>query len=171
MTTVVEFYIPDKDRKKCLKYLTVFFDKNTCNKIENGIYDFTKQYCKCSNTNLTLAQPVYLHTLENILFNLKSDNNTIKKIKSLIKKEKYNPYNLAFLSPDELNEENWDKIIMRKTTSEDKLKNLPTMEWKPCHDCKNIEYSYYQLQTRSADEPMTTFYICKQCGKTYKVNN
>lgn len=171
MPTVVEFYISDKDRKSCTKHFTAFFDKHICTEIERGIYDYTKQYCKCSNINLTLAQSVYNHTLENILFNLESNNHTIKKLKSLIKKEKYNPYNLAFLSPDELNEDNWYKIIMRKTTSEDKLKNLPTMEWKPCRDCKNIEYSYYQQQTRSADEPMTTFYICRQCGKTYKVNN
>ena len=171
MTTVVEFYIPDKDRKKCIKELTNFYDKKNCSEIEKGIYDYTRQYCKCNNTDLTLAQSVYKHTLDNLLFNLESENRTIKKITSLIKKDKFNAYNLPFLTPDELDEDNWYKIIMRKTTSEDKLKNLPTMEWKPCRDCKNIEYSYYQLQTRSADEPMTTFYICKQCGKTYKINN
>ena len=171
MTTVVEFYVPDKDRKKCIKQLMTYFDKNNCVQVEKGIYDFTRQYCKCNNANLLLAPPIYNHSLENILFSLESENRTIKKIISSIKKGKYNPYNLAFLTPDELDEDNWYKIIMRKVTSEDKLKNLPTIEWKPCRDCKNVEYCYYQLQTRSADEPMTTFYICKQCSKTYKINN
>ena len=51
------------------------------------------------------------------------------------------------------------------------MKNLPSIEWKPCRVCDNVEHFYYQLQTRSADEPMTTFYICKQCDKTTKINN
>ena len=92
-------------------------------------------------------------------------------VKKLIKKKLYNPYNLAFLRPDELDEDNWMKIILRKNTTEEKLNNLPTIEWKPCRTCKNIWFFHYQLQTRSADEPMTTFYICKECSKHYKVNN
>jgi len=47
----------------------------------------------------------------------------------------------------------------------------PIIKWKPCRNCKNTEFFYYQLQPRSADEPMTTFYICKNCNKTARVNN
>ena len=30
--------------------------------------------------------------------------------------------------------------------------------------------SHYQLQTRSADEPMTTFVSCQECGHRWKFN-
>lgn len=33
-----------------------------------------------------------------------------------------------------------------------------------CHKCKGFYTDYFQLQTRSADEPMTIFYYCRQCG-------
>jgi DNA-directed RNA polymerase subunit M/transcription elongation factor TFIIS len=173
MTTVVEFYISDKDRKNTIKLLSDHFDKKYCSKIEKGLFDFTEQYCKSNGNNLIMAQAIYKDCVNNILFNCEQNHATIQKIKKLISKKKYNPYNLAFLKPDELNEDNWMKIILRKNTTEDLLKNLPTIEWVPCKNegCKSIEYFFYQLQTRSADEPMTTFYICKACDKTYKVNN
>jgi transcription elongation factor S-II len=37
-----------------------------------------------------------------------------------------------------------------------------------CVKCKSDKTTYYQLQTRSADEPMTTFCTCLKCGKRWK---
>ena len=37
-----------------------------------------------------------------------------------------------------------------------------------CGKCKSKKTTYYQLQTRSADEPMTTFVTCKDCNKRWK---
>ena len=37
-----------------------------------------------------------------------------------------------------------------------------------CYRCKSKRCSYYQLQTRSADEPMTTFVTCIDCGNRWK---
>lgn len=171
MTTVIEFYVSDKQRKITIKQLSNHFDKSNSGLIEKGIYDYTEQFCKSNNNNLIMATAIYKDCSGNILFNLIDNNETIKKLKKDISKKKFNAYNIAFLTPNELNEGNWHKIILRKKTTEDKLSNLPTIEYKPCRACKNTEYFYYQLQTRSADEPMTTFYICKTCEKTIKVNN
>lgn len=38
-----------------------------------------------------------------------------------------------------------------------------------CHKCKKYAVRYYQLQTRSADEPMTTFCECVFCGNRFKM--
>jgi len=38
-----------------------------------------------------------------------------------------------------------------------------------CSACKKKMVSYVQAQTRSADEPMTTFCHCLNCGKRWKV--
>jgi DNA-directed RNA polymerase III subunit RPC11 len=37
-----------------------------------------------------------------------------------------------------------------------------------CERCGNRRASFYQLQTRSADEPMTTFYRCLSCGNQWR---
>jgi transcription elongation factor S-II len=37
-----------------------------------------------------------------------------------------------------------------------------------CGKCGQMRVSYTQAQTRSADEPMTTFCECQQCGNRWK---
>jgi len=177
MTTVVEYYISEKERKNTVKLFCKYFDKKDSAKIEEGLYCFTEQYCRSTGFNLNLEDnlkiylSVYKDCTRNLLYNLEQDSSTIQDIKKRIIEKRFNPYNLAFLRPEELNEDNWTKIIMRKKTTEETFKNLPTVEWKPCRACKNTKFFYKQEQTRSADEPMTIFYTCKQCGKVTKINN
>ena len=37
-----------------------------------------------------------------------------------------------------------------------------------CGKCRQRQCTYYQMQTRSADEPMTTFVTCVNCGNRWK---
>ena len=37
-----------------------------------------------------------------------------------------------------------------------------------CGKCKKRNCTYNQVQTRSADEPMTTFVLCNACGNRWK---
>ncbi|XP_069506941.1 transcription elongation factor A protein 2 isoform X2 [Ambystoma mexicanum] len=37
-----------------------------------------------------------------------------------------------------------------------------------CGNCKKKNCTYTQVQTRSADEPMTTFVLCNECGNRWK---
>jgi transcription elongation factor S-II len=37
-----------------------------------------------------------------------------------------------------------------------------------CRKCNSKKTTYYQLQTRSADEPMTTYVTCTNCGNRWK---
>jgi DNA-directed RNA polymerase subunit M/transcription elongation factor TFIIS len=37
-----------------------------------------------------------------------------------------------------------------------------------CVRCKQFKVSYFQRQTRSADEPMSVFATCHACGKKWK---
>lgn len=37
-----------------------------------------------------------------------------------------------------------------------------------CGKCKSTKTTYYQMQTRSADEPMTTFVTCTNCSNRWK---
>jgi DNA-directed RNA polymerase subunit M/transcription elongation factor TFIIS len=41
-----------------------------------------------------------------------------------------------------------------------------TEKWQ-CNNCKMRKCTYYELQTRSADEPMTIFIHCLNCGKRW----
>lgn len=44
---------------------------------------------------------------------------------------------------------------------------MPTVR-AVCARCKNKEAYYWQVQTRSGDEAMTTFYRCTKCNQTWR---
>ncbi|KAM6174106.1 transcription elongation factor A protein 3 [Erethizon dorsatum] len=43
-----------------------------------------------------------------------------------------------------------------------------TTDLLQCSKCKKKNCTYNQMQTRSADEPMTTFVLCNECGHRWK---
>ena len=89
----------------------------------------------------------------------------------LITKKKIKPHQLAFLTHQEILPEKWEKLIS-DLKIQNQNKYTPKIEASTdnftCYKCKSKECSYYQLQTRSADEPMTTFVTCINCGTRWK---
>lgn len=75
------------------------------------------------------------------------------------------------LSAFDIYPENWSELLDKKI-KRDKLK----YEMKPkamtdqfkCRKCGSRSCSYYEVQTRSADEPMTQFISCLDCGNRWK---
>ena len=61
-----------------------------------------------------------------------------------------------------------DRIIkeMRKAYLAKESKNQDG--FFKCGRCKSMKTTYYQMQTRSADEPMTVFVSCHYCDKNWK---
>lgn len=56
---------------------------------------------------------------------------------------------------------------MRKDALQGKLEENVRGMFK-CSKCKSDKTTYYEMQTRSADEPMTAFITCLNCGKRWK---
>ena len=144
--------------------------------IETGIYNSTIREAdergilkKWENTHFSR---LYLLKSISVYANLdpkKYIGNTelLKKIKS----KEVQPYNVAFLSHTEMMPSRW-KDILDKKQKIDRLKYETRTEIATdlyrCGYCKQRKCTYYQLQTRSADEPMTTFVTCLNCGKNWK---
>ena len=67
--------------------------------------------------------------------------------------------------------EHWKAMADKQLIREQKIlegdKSRATDAYK-CHRCGKRECTYYELQTRSADEPMTIFIACVNCGKRWR---
>ncbi len=81
------------------------------------------------------------------------------------------PHELAFMAYPELFPEVWREpqerinIKLQKAFSVDMSR--VTDQYK-CMRCKQRKCTFYEMQTRSADEPMTRFITCQHCKKTWK---
>jgi transcription elongation factor S-II len=65
----------------------------------------------------------------------------------------------------------WEDLIEKKKKRDENKFNgniTATTDNFTCYKCKSQKCSYYQLQTRSADEPMTTYVDCLNCGNRWK---
>ena len=73
------------------------------------------------------------------------------------------------ISPNGLYAKTLDKLKLRELKREEARRQEEDYNGiLKCGKCKSLKTSYYQLQTRSADEPMTTFVTCKGCGHKWK---
>jgi transcription elongation factor S-II len=92
-------------------------------------------------------------------------------VAALVVQQTITAKDFAFLTHQEICPEKWKQLIEDKKVR-DKQKYEPNIEASTdnftCNKCKSKKCTYYQLQTRSADEPMTTFVTCLECGKRWK---
>ena len=145
-------------------------------KIEQSIYNYTIDIAKERNIQRKWINPIFLNLYQSkvisIYSNLKKDsyiqNN---QLLDNILKGKIKPEEIGRLSVYDIFPDNWKELLNIKS-KRDKIK----YELKPeamtnlfkCHKCGSRETSYYEVQTRSADEPMTTFVTCLNCGNRWK---
>lgn len=108
----------------------------------------------------------YLHLQKNIAAN--------RSLVDAIRAKRISPVDVVDLRPFELQPDGpyakqMEILIdkeLRKQTLQNEAQNIEG--FFTCRRCKSKKTSYYELQTRSADEPMTVFVSCLQCGAHWK---
>lgn len=145
--------------------------------IEIGIYNNCIDYAIENKIPLRWDsesfKQLYLAKSRSIYINLnpKSSIKNKRLIKRLKDKE-FLPHELATMKHENLYPEIWkdiiDKEILRTKAAYEPLAVAMTDRYT-CGKCKKNKCSYYELQTRSADEPMTMFINCLHCGHRWKM--
>ncbi|XP_009779340.1 transcription elongation factor TFIIS-like [Nicotiana sylvestris] len=106
-----------------------------------------------------------------IMFNIKDPNNPDFRRKVLI--GQIPPRSITELTPEEMASEERQKQnekIKEKAlfNSERGLPAQASTDKFKCGRCRKNQCTYYQMQTRSADEPMTTYVTCVNCQNRWK---
>jgi len=81
------------------------------------------------------------------------------------------PTTFANTSELERNPQRWGELLAKAAEADRALYSKKTTASiiMYCNSCKRkTKCDYYQMQTRSADEPMTTFVTCLECDKRWK---
>ena len=154
----------------CHKFEDFITDKKFALNLEKAVFNFAinestnrKIIKKWENPQFVTLYIDHLRTI----FNNLQDKNLMDKIN----KNSITPHTLSFMTHQEMKPERWQLLIDEKI-KRDKSKYEMNMDAATdtftCRKCKSNKCSYYQMQTRSADEPMTTFVSCIACGNRWK---
>lgn len=160
-----------KKLNKCTKTMKI------SRKIEKGIYNYCIGYSIEKNIqrswNNKLFYRLYMSKVISVYSNLDEksyigNNSLLKRIKS----GDVNPENVAKMSSHDTYPEIWTELLDKKTKRDKmkyEIKQEAMTEMFKCRKCGSRKCSYYELQTRSADEPMTQFINCLDCGNRWKL--
>jgi transcription elongation factor S-II len=138
--------------------------------LEKGIFNYAIKEANNKKIvkkweNKAFAQ-IYVDKLRTIYMNLKNP-----ELLQNIRNGEIIPQSIAFMTHQELNPSRW-KILIEQKIKRDASKFTNNIQASTdmftCKKCKSKKCTYYELQTRSADEPATIFVTCLDCGKHWK---
>jgi transcription elongation factor S-II len=162
---------PMEFRKNIIEKLNnIIKNENICINLEKGIFNFTIQRadeCKIvKKWENTYFIQIYIDRLRSVYINIQNPDLLEKITKKTIKS-----HEVAFMTHQDMKPKKWEKMLEDKKIK-DENRYTPKIEASTdnftCWKCKSKKCTYYQLQTRSGDEPMTTFVTCLDCGQRWK---
>jgi transcription elongation factor S-II len=165
---------PEFRQKVCTKLGELLENKLSATTIENmekSIYNYCIKDAGARDIVKKWDNPffvqLYLDRLRSIYLNIKQST----EFKERLLKKEIKAHEIGGLTHQDMAPAKWQKLIEDKKVR-DENKYAPKLEASTdnftCRKCKSKKCSYYQLQTRSADEPMTTFVTCLDCGSRWK---
>jgi len=142
--------------------------------IEKSIYNYTIREAREKKIERTWNNKLFVFLYKKNYSKVYSNVATNKNAAFVMKKLKYGywePANIISMSHEELYPDMWEDFIIKNKKKMDLLsldnKQQGSNMFK-CGRCKKHNCTYFQLQTRSADEPMTTFVTCLECNNRWK---
>jgi len=143
-------------------------DRQLGGKLEKHIYNYAIVQAKYKgiprNWDCKLFRFTYISKVRGLRFNMQNNATLLQRVLRKDVKLKV----LTNMTPQEMNPEMYANIKSRAVIYETVLSaTLPDGAFT-CGRCKTKKTTYYELQTRCADEPMTAFITCHQCGTHWK---
>ena len=174
MTTIIRN--PELFRKNVVARLAIILaeqgiDSATAGNIEKSIFNYSIKEATIQKIVKKWENPffvqVYLNRLRSIYVNMKEP-----VLLKMLKTGEIQGKDMGFLTHQEMKPEKWivlieNKIIRNASKYNNNIEASTDMF--TCKKCKSKRCTYYELQTRSADEPATIFITCLDCGKHWKI--
>lgn len=143
-------------RIHCIDELKLIIPDKTSLNIEKSIFNFCIQYATKKNIEKSWTSKLFEHIYKekacNVLLFISNPS-----VQHKIQQKEILSKDIAFLvdipqkETEEINEEEIQDGIFQ------------------CRKCGSKKTTYYSLQTRSADEPMTNFITCINCKNRWKM--
>ena len=169
--------IREKTRETMQRHVPTF-DALHIQDLEIGVYNWCIRYADTNEMtkNWLNKRFVNLYTNKAIsaISNLDADSYVQNKrlAQRILDEKEFKPHDVPFMRPENVYPEKWRAVLDAKQKKEhyafeDKKESMT--DQFVCRKCKKRECVYYELQLRSADEPMNVFITCLNCGHRWKI--
>jgi DNA-directed RNA polymerase subunit M/transcription elongation factor TFIIS len=159
-----------------LKFLEDKFSKEDIRALERGIFETTHNFAQKNYIARNWKTPqfieIYRQNVCSVFSNIHPDS-PVKNPRLLTRvlEGEFKLSVIPSMTSYEMFPEKWFELRDKQLQREQKIlegnKSRATDQFK-CRRCGKRECTYYELQTRSADEPMTIFITCLNCGKEWR---
>lgn len=151
----------DADNDNKIKY---------ANNLEKGVHNWSIKEATTKKVIKKWDNPffvqIYIDHLRSVYINMKNNN-----LQELVTTNQIKSHEIAFMTHQEIEPDRWAEMIKAKSIR-DKNKYETKLEAMTdtftCRKCKSKKCSYYAMQTKSGDEPMTLYINCLECGTRMK---
>jgi transcription elongation factor S-II len=167
---------PEEIRGKAKAMLDVVVnDSKTSAFLEKATWNHAVEFCKRKDQELNWEnfafRNAYTQKILSVRYNLGLRPDLLEKMKA----GEHSIKAFVFAKPHEIAPEKWTEAF--ESAAKRALRYADASSADPetmpdgiltCGKCKSKKTTYYEMQTRSADEPMTAFCKCHACGNRWK---
>jgi len=153
--------------------MPILQNEDHCLNLEKGVFNwalkeasFRKVVKKWDNRYFV---ELYKTHLRSVYINLKNNPTLVASIG--LEEGQIKPHEVAFMSHQDLMPERWSALIEKKEKEDANRYECNVQaatDTFTCRKCRSKKCTYTQIQTRAADEGMTTFVSCLDCGTRWK---
>ncbi|AUF82608.1 putative transcription elongation factor TFIIS [Tetraselmis virus 1] len=135
--------------------------------LEKSIFNKTIQRCKFNTTSCCWSNPPFLQCYKSTALSVIQNADAIKPFLS----NGMSASDIVHRHPYEIRPDIWKHLVDKKRERDAAYGAKPRANTSmyQCRKCKSRECHYYELQTRSGDEPMTIFITCLDCGNRWRM--
>jgi len=159
-----------------LKFLENKFSKEDIRLLEKGIFEAAFNFALKNHVARSWKSAIFIEIYREIVRSVFSNIHPESPVKNRrlltrVSDGEFPLHTIPLMTSYEMFPEKWFELRDKQLQREQKIlegnKSRATDQFK-CRRCSKRECTYYELQTRSADEPMTIFITCLNCGKEWR---
>jgi transcription elongation factor S-II len=159
-----------------LQFLENDFTKENIRQLEKSIFETAFKYAENNHIPRSWKSPIFIEiyrqNIRSVFSNIHPDSPVKNpRLITRILEGEFSLQEIPSMTSYDMFPEKWfelkDKLLQREQKILEGNKSRATDQFK-CRRCQKRECTYYELQTRSADEPMTIFITCLNCGKEWR---
>ena len=151
------------DKDKNYKIFTKIIGKKNSTIFVDHLYTYCNEYAENNNCQFLLDE--IIQTKISFFQEIMTNDNFIK---DSIKNKSIDPSKICYMNQEDIEPNKYKHILEKRELEEYRKNNQATSDAFKCKKCGERRCQVTQKQTRSGDEPATTYVECMECGFMFK---